>query len=284
VPSKTITTQALAFAPVSGTKPAFAEFLGRSFGDVNRYRGAILTFIANNLSKRYRRSTLGFLWSFLSPFMTMAVMAAVFALVFRAELKHFGLFIFSGSLPWMYMSDAAIEGSQCFLAGESYLKKLFIPKLFFPFVSVGTDTMNFVFSLTSLLLLTLALGVELKWTVCLLPGVIAITYLFNLGMALLFGVATVYLRDLTHITRVMFQSLFYLCPILYPLSMIPARYQPFFSLNPFYHFIKLFRLVVYEGQCPTSGDWITACMLSVSTLLLGLYVLMRKEREIIFRL
>src|SRR5215813_13768596 len=118
-------------------RPLPASFILRSVNDAWKYRRAIESFVTNNLRRRYRRSALGFLWGLLGPLLTMTTMAIVFSTLFHAEITTYTFYVFSGLLPWSYLCDSAIEGSQCFVGGETFLKKLFIPKLFFPIVSAG---------------------------------------------------------------------------------------------------------------------------------------------------
>lgn len=256
----------------------------RSLGDAWRYRWAIETFVKNNLRRRYRRSALGFLWGLLGPLLTMTTMATVFSILFHADIRTYTVYVFSGSLPWSYISESAIEGSHCFIGAESFLKKLFIPKLFFPLVSAGTDTVNFLFSLASLLTIGLFAGVPWQATMVLLPVVIAINATMNLGMTILFGVATVYFRDLSHILRVTLPALFYTIPILYRPDLIPEQYRHWFLLNPFYYLIDLYRQVILEGQIPPAQDWAVSIALAACFLFAGLLVLKKKEHDLIFRM
>src|SRR5262249_13702447 len=158
------------------------------------------------------------------------------------------------------------------------------PKLFFPLVSAGTDTMNFLFSLTSLLIIAVALGIQFKLSLLLLPAIIVVSATLNLGMSILFGVATVYFRDLTHILRVTLPAIFYTIPIIYPATMIPDQYRQWFLLNPFYYLIDLYRQCIYNGQCPPTLDWAVAIALASCVLFAGLLVLKKNEHDLVFRM
>jgi ABC-type polysaccharide/polyol phosphate export permease len=267
-----------------GDESSIWRFLRGSAGDAWNYRWAIETFITNNLRRRYRRSVLGFLWGMLGPLLNMAIMSVVFALIFHCDVKTYAIYIFTGLLPWAYMSESAVEGSVCFVNAEPYLKKLAIPKIFFPLVSVGTDTTNFLLSLSSLLLLGFAVGLKWQSTMLLLPFVILLTAGFNLGMILMFSILTVYLRDFTHILRVTLPAFFYMVPVLYPITAIPEQYRALLLLNPFYYPIKLFRMVIYDGQLPSERLWGAMLVLAIVPLLCGLLMLRKHEKHLIYRL
>lgn len=250
-----------------------------------RFRHAIANFVKNALRARYRRSALGFLWSLLNPLITMAVTATVFALILRFPLRDFAVYVFSGLLPWGFMSGAIGQGGQTIILGEAYLKKIYVPKSMFPLITTLSEAVNFVLSLVSLYILGLFLfELEPGWALVALPLASFWMMLFSLGVAIVLAVATVYFRDLSHITQVVFSVVFYLVPILYPLDLIPERYRTLFLLNPFYHFIQMFRAIIYENRFPTATEWAIPAALAVAALALGAYVLKSRDRDLIFRL
>jgi ABC-type polysaccharide/polyol phosphate export permease len=265
-------------------QPIFASFVRSSLKDAWRYKWAIESFVVNNLRRRYRRSVLGFLWGLIGPLLTMTIMSAVFSLIFHADPIKYTVYVFSGLLPWTFISESCIDSSQCFIAAETYIKKLFVPRIFFPLVSVGTDTANFLFSLFGLIILGVCIGIKLKLTILLLPLVVAVNALFNLGMCLSIGVAVVYFRDLPHILRVTFPAFFYLMPIIYPLEVIPAQYRHLFEYNPFFWITRLYRDVLFNGCLPTAQEWCVSLALAVCSVSIGMYVLSTKEHDLVYRL
>lgn len=135
----------------------------RSLAELRNIKFALASFVVNNLRRRYRRSVLGFAWSLLNPLLTMAVMTAVFSLLWHSNPRSFGVYVFTGLLPWTYITDSIMVGSQSLVQSEAFLKKVYIPKSFFPLVAVSTETANFAFSLASLVLLAMIVGVQMKW-------------------------------------------------------------------------------------------------------------------------
>ena len=260
------------------------RFIGKSVRDVYKFRFALRNFVVNQLRTRYRKSFLGFLWSLLNPLMFMVVLAVVFATAFKQDMRTYGIYIFSGLIPWLFISQSILAGGQVFINAEGFLKKVYIPKLLFPLALVLTETVNFFFSLVGLYIFALALGSPLRWTMALLPLVILITFLFNLGCVIIIGIGTIYFRDLSHITVIVFQALFYLVPIIYQVDMFPEPARKLFYLNPFYYFINLFRVVIYGQPAMTWADWLIPLGFALGILLLALIVLKLRDREIVYRL
>jgi len=268
----------------SADRGTFFRFVSKTFQDIWFARYSLNNFVINNLRTRYRKSVLGFLWSLLSPLLSMVVLAFIFSFAFKQDIKTFAIYVLTGLSPWIFMSTSILGGCQAMINAEGFLKKVYIPKLLFPLALVTTESVNFIFSIISLYILALAVGAQLSWTFALLPVVVVITFIFILGWVLIFSILTVYFRDLTHITTVVFQALFYLVPIVYPVEILPENFRWLFFYNPFYYFIVLFRKVIYGTPAMTWGDWLIPAGLALVTFGLGMYILMRRDRELIFRL
>jgi ABC-type polysaccharide/polyol phosphate export permease len=252
---------------------SFVRYTVKNLRDVYLYRFALFNFVRNNLRMRYRRSTLGFIWSLLNPLLLMTVISIVFSLIFKQDIRVYSIYIFSGLAPWTFINQTIQSGGQSLVLSEGYLKKVYLPKLLFPVITVTTETVNFLFSLASLYILAIILGSAISWRILLLPAAIVLTYFFVLGIVIMISVATV-----------IFTALFYLIPILYPFETIPAEFRKYFLLNPFYYYIMLFRKVIYGQQSMLLADWLIPIGISLVVMLLGLFVLMRRDRDIIYRL
>jgi ABC-type polysaccharide/polyol phosphate export permease len=260
------------------------EFISRNVREMVVYRYALYNFINTNLSSRYRRSTFGFLWSLLNPLFTMIIMAVVFSSLYKLPFREFSMYLFSGLLPWNLVTSSLMGGSMSIINAESYLKKVYIPKVLFPLTTLGVEMLNFLFSLASLFVLAVFLGANLGWSLSLLPAALLLLALFLFGLILLISILTVFFRDLSHILQIGLLGLFYLTPILYPITMIPDGLLQIIKLNPFYHFINLFHLIVYEATFPSLYEWLTCLGLSFLSLVIGMIVFQKKEKDVIYRL
>ncbi len=266
------------------SKESFFAYTWRTVSELRYVKFALASFVVNNLRRRYQRSVLGFAWSLLNPLLMMIVLTAVFSIIFQRDPKTFGVFVFTGLLPWTFISESIATGCGSITSAESFMKKVYIPKIFFPLVTVSTELINFGLSLISMVGLAVLLGLKLHWTLLLLPIAMGITFLFTFGIALAMAVSTVYFRDIAHLTRVVLSCFFYLIPVVYPLSAVPSKYKVCFENNPFTFFINLFREIIYYGTVPTLKEWLIPSGFAVIALCIGFLILRLKERDIIFRL
>lgn len=265
-------------------KTGFFEFISRNIREIITFRHALFNFIGSALSSRYRRSAIGFFWSLLNPLFTMLVMAIVFSSLYKLPFATFSLYLFSGLLPWNLTTSSIMEGSRSLLQAEAYLKKVYIPKTLFPLVTLGIEVVNFLLSLISLFFLAFIFGSKFSLNIIYLPLALFVTCIFLFGLILIVSLTTVFFRDLLHIIQIIMLGMFYLTPILYSKTMLSESIQALVDYNPFYYFINLFHLIIYEGKFPTFASWWPCIILAIGTLSIGVFIFYKKEDDIIYRL
>jgi len=133
-------------------------------------------------------------------------------------------------------------------------------------------------------LIGLVMGFPFRPTALLLPLPMIILFVFSLGFGIFCSVATVYFRDVQYLLGVFFQLLYFATPIFYPVSAFPGHFQWVALLNPLFPIIHLFQSLIYEGVLPSAADWASASALAVASLTLGLWLLIRCEEDLVFRM
>ena len=268
----------------TATPQSFPAYVLSKLNELRFIKFAFVSFVVNNLRRRYQRSALGFAWSMLNPLLMMIVMTTIFSLLFHQDPKSYGIYVFTGLVPWQFISEAVVGGCGAIVGAEAFMKKVYVPKLFFPLITCSTELVNTTFALLSMIILGTLLGLKLSWSMFLLPGALLVTYLFTFGIVLSLAISTVYFRDLAHLIKVILQSFFYFIPIVWKVESLPKEYMIYFTANPFTHFIMLFRTIIYDGKAPTLHEWGICSLYACCTILTGLYILKRNEKDIIYRL
>lgn len=268
----------------SAENEGIINFVLRNFREMIKYRYVLYNLINTNLRARYRRSIIGFFWTLLNPLFTMTILAVVFSTIYKLPFADFGIYIFSGMLPWSLISNGILNGTMSIVGAEGYLKKVYVPKIIFPLATIGVESVNFLFSLISLSVLALFLGAKISWGLLFLPFALLVTVLFALGIILIVSIVNVYFRDLFHILQIIFIGLFYLVPIVYKQEFFDGRLSVVLRINPFVYFIELFHEIIYEARIPSATLWLTCCALMMISMIVGVLVFRYKEKEIIYRL
>lgn len=226
--------------------------------------------VVRHLSIRYRGSALGFLWSFLNPLCLMLVYTVVFHYYIRFnEVQNYTIFLFCGLLPWIWSSSALSEGTSSIVGGGHLITKSMFPAHILPLVSVLTTLINFLLSLPLLLVFMLLDGAPIHMAMLSLPLVIAVQLAFLYGISLLLSSANVLYRDVQHLIANVLSLLFFLCPIVYPISSVPERFRFTIDLNPFALFIATYHRVILEGLWPSATSLLILSLWSVAAIVLG---------------
>lgn len=256
------------------------SFLRELYG--SRY--VLSQLVSQQLILRYRRTALGYLWTLINPLLMMSVMALVFATLFKADLKTFTVFLFAGMIPWNFFSSVVAQSGTSFINNEGLIKKIYLPKAIFPLSIAFALLIDSTLSFLALFAIIIIIGGSLSWAVLFIPIAYLMLFFFTLGIGLITSVATVFFRDLQYVILIAMQGLFFLTPILYKHDALAGKVAWLVGLNPVVPFIELFRAPLYLASLPSSSVILQAVLLSLSSMAIGLFVFLRQEKRIVFRL
>lgn len=209
-----------------------------SLHDLWAYRGFIYASVVREFSMRYRNSLLGATWSILNPLAMMLVYTLIFSHVMQARLPGvqsadaYSIFLMCGLLPWSLFAEIISKGPSLFLEQANLLKKIQFPRLALLIIAISNSLIHFGITF-SLFLLYLALTNQF-------PGVLIVSVLpifilqlcLAASLCLILAILNVFFRDIAQITNIVLQFSFWLTPIVYAQSMVPAQFQSYLKLNP----------------------------------------------------
>ena len=143
---------------------------------------------------------------------------------------------------------------------------------------------NFLISLLPLLLLMLLTGVRVSPALLLLPLMIALLFLFALGVTLVMATLNVFFRDTRFLWSVISLLWTYATPIFYPDTIWPEGLRGIFHLNPMYQLIDFLRQIVIAGIPPTPERLLACGAGAFGMLMIGLVIFRRYEEKFVFHL
>src|SRR5499426_3168194 len=244
--------------------------MAQHLADLYRYRALIGTLVLRELRARYRGSFLGFLWSFLNPLLLMLVYALVFSIYLRVPMEGYAVFLFSGLLPWLWFSSSLGHSAGVIVASGALVKRILFPAEVLPLVSVLADLLNIMLSLPLLFVFLLFFGVRPHAVLLFLPLLLVLHLLLTTGLALALAALNVHLRDIEQILTNGLTLLFFLSPILYPVSTVPTTLhlsgglalplRPLYFLNPIAGLVQSYQNIFFYGREP---HWIHLATVTV---------------------
>src|SRR5205814_6180125 len=132
--------------------------------------------------------------------------------------------------------------------------KVRVPQAVFPISVVGSNLVNLGLSLVPLFAMMLALRQPFTWSLLFLPLGICVLTLFATGATLLLASATVFFRDVRHLTEVLLQVLLYLSPILYDVAQLGSRDSWWFRLFRLELRLNPMSYQIGRASCRASGE------------------------------
>ena len=249
-----------------------------------RFRYYLKLLIKRDFIAKYRRSVLGVLWSLLNPLLTMTVMTIVFSFLFRDGIDNFPVYLLSGLIIYSFFSESTSIAMSSIINSEGTIKKVYVPKYVFPLARVTSSLVNLGFSMIAFILVFIVTGEPFKWTMLLIPLPILYTYVFALGVAMFMSCLAVFFRDLTYLYGICMLMLFYLSPVIYPVSILPDWVRPYYGLNPLYQFIEYFRYLTLEGQVPDLRENMVCIGFALFALCVGTFTFMKQQDKFILNL
>lgn len=265
-------------------KPLIQKII-HELNEAYRFRYVTISSVQNNLKLRYRRSFLGFIWTLLAPMLHYIVIGLVFNILMGQKRPDYFVYYFSGALFFAIISGVLNRAPMIFIANEHFIKKIYVPKFTFILNGVSIELTNFLLSTTSLVIIGIAFGYfhPSYMTIFSLLAVLQIALLLT-GISCFISVLTVYFRDFVHIVPVIVQALFFITPVIYDQSMIPEKYHLLLKLNPFYYYLKMFRMPLLEGTIPNYTLYIYTSLFSLLVFFLGLMIIKIFDNKIVFKL
>ena len=220
------------------------------------YRYFILSSVKNELRVRFIRSKLGSLWMIIHPLMQVLIFATILSEVLAAKLPGidnkyaYALYLMAGTMCWNLFSETIGKSVSLFLDNGNLLKKMSFPRICLPVIAAGTMLANNLMLLGAIFLVFAALGHVPGSQVWWLPLLMLITLMFAMSAGLILGVLNVFMRDIAQVVPVVLQAMFWLTPIVYHISILPAEAQSVFRLNPLLPLVTSYQNVLLYDKPP----------------------------------
>jgi lipopolysaccharide transport system permease protein len=222
-----------------------------------RNRKLMGSMVRRDILSRYRGSFGGTLWTFLNPLLLMATYFFVFGVVLRTRFgadttrTGFVLYFLAGMLPWLAVSEAVGRAPYVILEYRTFVKKIVFPLDTLPInlviSGVVTEAIGLVIFMIGLFAVRGAIPVTVVW----LPLLLIPQILFTAGLAWILAATGVYVRDLGQVTGYLLTLWFFLTPICYPESSLPASAVPILRFNPLFVLVRAYRAVFLENHAPS---------------------------------
>lgn len=244
--------------------------------------------VKRDFQGRYAGSLLSFLWSFVQPLWLLVLFTVVFGYILNIKVDrmgagtdNFGIFIFSGLLPWTAIQEGLMRSTTAITDNAELVKKLRFPASVLVLSVVLSALLHQAIAAGVFLVVLGVLG-ELSWTT--LPWLLVAVPLqvaLTLGLALLLAPCHVFFRDTGQVLGMVTTAWFYLTPIVYPLSWVPERLAPWIEANPLTPLVGLYRTALLGREWVFGPSFAGLVLAASLALALGVALFRRVEPSLV---
>lgn len=241
-----------------------------------RYLYDLITVLTQKEIKiRYKSTWLGYLWSVANPLAFALLYFVAFRVFMRVEIPDYPLFLVAGLFPWQWLANSITLSPIIFLQNAPLLKKMRFPRNILVATTVMNDAFHFILSIPVICVFLLFYGFIPSWRWLIgIPVLVLAQFMFVYGLSLAIASLNLFFRDLERLTVLLVTFLFFLTPIVYSTSMIPAEYQRLLYFNPVVPLFVSWRELFLSGRL----YWgLIAAAYAYAVLALGLGVLVYRK-------
>lgn len=227
-----------------------------------RYRYSIILLrqlVITDFKIRYKGSVLGYAWTLLRPLALFAVLYVVFVHFLRigGDVPHYAVYLLLGIVLWNYFVEVTNSGVSAIVGKGDLLRKLAFPRYTVVLAGSFSALINLALSLVVITFFMIINGVSFTFNILWLLPLIIELFIFALAIAFMLSALYVRFRDVNYIWEFVLQAGFYATPILYPITMVAAKF-PLISklmlLNPVAQVIQDARYFVITQDSMTIAD------------------------------
>lgn len=205
--------------------------------------------------RQYGRSLLGLFWVPLFTGLFIGAFTLIFSVLNGEPPDTFALYVASGYIMWVFMSESLVEGSGIFTQSRPMLLDSLVPRSLPVFRLVQRNVLRLVLNLTVLLAVFVVFAIPLQATMLLIIPGLAIIIVTTLLVTFCCAVLGARFEDMRLVISIGMRLLFFLTPIMWKSERMGV-YQKFLIFNPFAHYIELVRAPLEGRAIPELSLWI----------------------------
>ena len=201
-----------------------------------------------DIKVRYKQTAIGIAWALLQPLAMLVVFTLFFGRLGGVSSQGVAdpLFVLTALTPWQLFSRAITESTNSLVTDQRLITRVYFPRIIVPISTIFAAVVDFMISCLLLLALMLAYGEPLHAGILLLPAFIMLMIVAALGVGFWLSALNVEYRDIMYTMPFLNQFWFFITPVVYPVTVVPAEFRPFYALNPMVGVVEGFRWAFQE--------------------------------------
>lgn len=213
------------------------------------FAALVVHLTARQLKSTHHLTLLGWGWPVARLLAQLGVLVFLFGHVINLRIPDYPIFVFVGLVGWNWFSTGVSAATTSVLGQRHLVMQPRLPSSVLPIVALAVPLVDVLFALPVLVLM-LALSTGLSWGLVAYPLVLALELVLIAGVAWLVAGVSVFFRDVPNLVAVALMIVFYLTPVFYTGTAVPARFRWVLNLNPLTTFIEAYRWLLLGTPAP----------------------------------
>lgn len=251
------------------------------FKELWEYRELAYFFAWREIKVRYKQTIIGALWAVFQPVMATIIFTIFFGKFAKmpSEGIPYPLFVYTGLIFWNYFSFGLTHASESMIGNANIIQKIYFPRLIIPISSSLVGLIDFAVSGVLLVVLMFYYNYMQGFTNFLMvPVLLVLTFFASVGLGSFLGAINVKYRDVRYAVPFFIQMLIFLTPVIYPVSIIDAKYKWLLGLNPMSGIIEAARFFILGSNRLDLGVFSISCIMSLCFFVFGIIYFRKTER------
>lgn len=223
-----------------------------NLGDMWAHRELLYFLTWRDIKIRYKQTALGAIWAIIQPLFPMLIFTLFFGRLAKmpSDGIPYSVFTYAALLPWTYFAAAVGNSSTSVVGSSNLITKVYFPRMIIPAASVLAALLDFAIAFGLLALLMVWHRIHPTPQLLFVLPLVALVTLLALGIGLLFSALTVKYRDIRFALPFLIQVWMFATPVIYPVSLVPAKWRWALALNPVTGTVEGFRAALFGRPMP----------------------------------
>lgn len=208
-----------------------------------RARELAYFFVWRDVKIRYKQTAIGAAWAILQPLLAMLVFTLFFGKLAHipSEGLPYQVFVYAGLLPWMYFAASLQNATNTIVENQRVITKVYFPRLILPLSAVLSGLVDFGISFLIFVAMMVYYRIEPTIQILWLPAFLLLAVLTAFGVGLWLSALNAIYRDVRYVLPFLVQLWLFASPVIYPPTLMSAKWRWLFGLNPMAGVIEGFR-------------------------------------------
>ncbi|MGW0484675.1 ABC transporter permease [Nonomuraea sp. NPDC003214] len=257
-------------------------------------RHFVMTYATSRNVSKYSNSALGQLWQVLTPLLNAGIYYVMFGLILggKGNIVNYPAFLITGMFVFTFTQRTVTAGAKSISGNLSMIRALHFPRATLPLAYTIQELQQLAISMGVLAVIVVATGEFPTWAWLMIPVVLLLQTMFNIGAALIIARLGASMRDLNQLLPFITRTWLYASGVFFAIhdkvvnvAKLPEWVATAMYLNPAASFIEWMREILIKtynpdyGHHPPTMVWASCVFWAVFALGFGFWYFWRAEER-----